>query len=105
MGLISVPLTLFFVFIQPVVLDPLFNDYTLLRESELKADILALADQAGIPADNVYEVNMSERTNALNAYVTGIGSNARIVLWTRCLNRCRQRKFCSRWRTKSDIIR
>lgn len=81
MGLISVPLTLFFVFIQPVVLDPLFNDYTLLRESELKADILALADQAGIPADNVYEVNMSERTNALNAYVTGIGSNARIVLW------------------------
>lgn len=81
MGILMTPFILFYTFIQPVVLDPLFNDYELLRESELKADILRLANQADIPADNVYEVNMSERTNALNAYVTGIGSNARIVLW------------------------
>ena len=29
---------------------------------------------------------MAEKTNALNAYVTGIGSNARIVLWDTTLN-------------------
>lgn len=81
MGILSTPLILFYTFIQPVVLDPLFNDYELLRESELKEDILTLAAQADIPTEKVYEVNMSERTNALNAYVTGIGSNARIVLW------------------------
>lgn len=81
MGMVSIPLILFYAFIQPTVLDPLFNDYELLRDSELKADILAMADAADVPTDRVYEVNMSERTNALNAYVTGIGSNARIVLW------------------------
>lgn len=81
MGALSVPLILFYTFIQPVVLAPLFNDYELLGESELKEDILALAAAADIPTDQVYEVNMSRRTNALNAYVTGIGSNARIVLW------------------------
>ncbi|KHF27210.1 Peptidase family M48 [Anoxybacillus sp. BCO1] len=30
---------------------------------------------------------MSEKTNALNAYVTGIGSNSRIVLWDTTLER------------------
>ena len=30
---------------------------------------------------------MAEKTNALNAYVTGIGSNSRIVLWDTTLNR------------------
>lgn len=81
MGACAVPLILFYSFARPVILDPLFNDYRLLGESELKQRILALAEQADIPADKVYEVDMSRRTNALNAYVTGIGSNARIVLW------------------------
>lgn len=85
-GLLVVPLILFSTFIQPVLLDPLFNDYELLKESELKRDILALAAKADIPADRVYEVNMSRRTNALNAYVTGIGTNTRIVLWDTMLN-------------------
>lgn len=79
--LISIPFTLFLTFIQPVVLDPLFNDYVPLQDEALKKDILELAARAGVPADQVYQVNMSERTNALNAYVSGIGSNARIVLW------------------------
>lgn len=30
---------------------------------------------------------MAEKTNSLNAYVTGIGSNSRIVLWDTTLNR------------------
>lgn len=90
MGAVSIPLILFYSFIQPTVLDPLFNDYELLRDSELKADILAMADAADIPTDRVYEVDMSKRTNALNAYVTGIGSNARIVLWDTMLEEMTQ---------------
>lgn len=79
--LLSVPLILFVTFIQPVVLDPLYNDFKPLQDQELKSQILQLAAQSHIPADQVYEVNMSERTNAINAYVNGIGGNARIVLW------------------------
>lgn len=81
MGIASAPLILFYTFIQPVVLAPLFNDFKPLGETALKEEILALAAKADIPAEQVYEVNMARRTNALNAYVTGIGSNARIVLW------------------------
>jgi STE24 endopeptidase len=78
---LSVPFTIFLTFIQPVFIDPLYNEFTPLKNKELEQKILALADKADIPASHVYEVNMSEKTNSLNAYVTGIGSNSRIVLW------------------------
>lgn len=85
--LLSVPFTVFLMFIKPVVIDPLYNDFYSLKDKELEEQILALADEADIPAERVYEVNMSEKTNALNAYVTGIGSNLRIVLWDTTLNK------------------
>jgi STE24 endopeptidase len=85
--LLSVPFSLFMMFIQPVVIDPLYNDFYPLKDKELEAKILTLARQANIPAEHVFEVNMAEKTNALNAYVNGIGSNSRIVLWDTTLNR------------------
>ncbi len=85
--LLTIPFTIFVMFIQPVVIDPLYNDFYPLKNKELEAKILSIAAQANIPAEHVYEVNMAEKTNALNAYVTGIGSNSRIVLWDTTLNR------------------
>ncbi|WP_409370483.1 M48 family metallopeptidase [Lysinibacillus sp. 38-6] len=85
--LLTIPFTIFVMFIQPVVIDPLYNDFYPLKNKELETKILAIADQAQIPAEHVYEVNMAQKTNALNAYVTGIGSNSRIVLWDTTLNR------------------
>ena len=85
--LLSVPFTLFMMFLQPVVIDPLYNDFYPLKNKELETKILVLAEKADIPAQHVFEVNMANKTNALNAYVSGIGSNARIVLWDTTLNR------------------
>lgn len=85
--LLTIPFTLFLYFIQPIVLAPMFNEFKPLQDEELKRDILALAEQANIPADQVYEVNMSSKTNAMNAYVTGIGASARIVLWDTTLQK------------------
>jgi STE24 endopeptidase len=85
--LLSVPFTIFMMFLQPVVIDPLYNDFSPLKNKELETKILALAEKANIPAAHVFEVNMADQTNALNAYVTGIGSNARIVLWDTTLNK------------------
>ncbi|HEY4623618.1 MAG TPA: M48 family metallopeptidase, partial [Solibacillus sp.] len=84
---LTVPFSLFLMFIQPVVIDPIYNDFTPLKDKALEEKILSLAAQADIPSEHVYEVNMSEKTNALNAYVTGIGENSRIVLWDTTLNR------------------
>lgn len=85
--LLSVPFSFFLMFVQPVLIDPLYNDFYPLKNKELESKILAMADQAHIPAEHVYEVNKSEETNSLNAYVTGVGSNSRIVLWDTTLNR------------------
>lgn len=84
--LLTIPFSIFVMFIQPVVIDPLYNDFYPLKNKELEEKILTLAEQANIPSEHVYEVNMAEKTNALNAYVTGIGSNSRIVLWDTTLN-------------------
>ncbi|EIJ81923.1 Zn-dependent protease with chaperone function [Bacillus methanolicus PB1] len=84
--LLSVPFTLFMMFLRPVVIDPLYNDFYPLKNKELEAKILSMAEQANIPSEHVFEVNMAQKTTALNAYVTGIGSNSRIVLWDTTLN-------------------
>lgn len=84
---LTVPFSIFLMFIQPVVIDPIYNDFSPLKDKALETKILSLAEQADIPSEHVYEVNMSEKTNALNAYVTGIGGNSRIVLWDTTLNR------------------
>lgn len=90
--LLSIPFIVFLMYIQPVVIDPLFNHFYSLRDGTLKHEILGLAERADIPANNVYEVDMSKKTNALNAYVNGIGSNLRIVLWDTTVERLDHRE-------------
>lgn len=85
--LLSIPFVIFMMYIQPIVIDPLYNDFHTLQNGDLKDKILQLAEKADIPADNVYEVDMSKKTNSLNAYVNGIGSNLRIVLWDTTVHR------------------
>ncbi len=71
----------------PVVLDPLFNDFTPLPEGETRADVFALARAAGVKVREVYSVDASRRTTAANAYVTGLGLTKRVVLFDTLLGR------------------
>ncbi|MBP0724538.1 M48 family metallopeptidase [Bacillus sp. RG28] len=84
--LLSIPFTVFLTFIQPVVIDPLYNQFYPLKDKALEKEIMTLAHKANIPAKRVYEVDMSTKTTTYNAYVTGIGNNARIVLWDTTIN-------------------
>lgn len=79
-GLLA-PLTAFFVFIWPVAVDPLFNEFSNLPRGELRTRIEGLAGQAGIPDAEILVADKSRQTKELNAYVTGIGPSARIVMW------------------------
>lgn len=90
---LSVPFTIFMMFVQPVLIDPLYNDFYPLKDKVLEEQILTLADKANIPTDHVFEVDMSEKTNSLNAYVTGVGSNSRIVLWDTTLEKLTDREI------------
>ncbi len=82
----TLPLILAGTLLQPLVIDPLYNTFTPLRDQQLKVRILDLAARAGIPGRNVFEVNKSAQTRKFNAYVSGFGPSQRIVLWDTMLD-------------------
>ncbi len=66
----------------PIVIAPLFNDFDPLpQSSELRASVLELGDRGGVEIGEVYRVDASRRSSALNAYVAGIGPTKRVVLY------------------------
>jgi STE24 endopeptidase len=73
--------------LAPVVMDPLFNHYTPLPEGDVRAEVMELAQRAGVEVGEVYEVDASRRTTAANAYVTGLGPTKRVVLFDTLLGR------------------
>jgi STE24 endopeptidase len=81
----SLPLLLFLIFIEPLVLEPLFFRFTPLAttDPQLAAEIERVVRHGGqeIPETRMYLMNASSKLNALNAYVTGIGSSERVVVW------------------------
>ncbi len=80
-GLLNFPLTLFIVLVYPLWVTPLFNHFGPMKNKHLEQKILDLASQAGIEGGRVYEVDMSADTKKINAYVTGLGTSKRIVIW------------------------
>jgi STE24 endopeptidase len=76
-----------FAALAPVLLDPVFNDFTPLPEGQTRSDVLELARAAGVDVREVYSVDASRRTTAANAYVTGLGPTKRVVLFDTLLER------------------
>ena len=72
--------------LAPVVLDPLFNDFTPLPEGQTRSDVLELARAAEVKVGEVFSVDASRRTTAANAYVTGLGPTKRVVLFDTLLS-------------------
>ena len=77
---------LFFIFyISPWFISPLFNKFEPLsrQHPKLLASIEEVAHRAGldIPPDRVFLMIASEKTNQINAYVTGFGASKRVVVW------------------------
>lgn len=73
-------------YLTPVVLDPLFNRFTPVR-GQARADVLTLAERAGVDVGEVYAVDASRRTTAANAYVAGFGPTKRVVVYDTLLKR------------------
>src|SRR5690242_1310533 len=83
----SVALGALLALLGPVALAPIFNDFDPLPEGETRSDVLDLAAAAGVAVGEVYAVDASRRTNAANAYVTGLGPTKRVVLFDTLLDR------------------
>ena len=83
--LASLPLIAAVVFVMPVLVDPLFNKFTPLAQTQpqLVAEMGKVTQRGGldIPPERMFEMAASEKTRALNAYVTGLGATKRVVVW------------------------
>lgn len=81
----AIPLSLFLGLIAPWYVDPLFNKFLPLQDShpQLVQSIGELSRRAGIPIppDRMFLMEASAKTNAINAYVAGLGPSKRIVIW------------------------
>ncbi|MDE2127311.1 MAG: M48 family metallopeptidase [Armatimonadetes bacterium] len=77
---ILTPLVVLSTLIQPVLIAPLFNHYTPLPSGDLRTQIERLERRAGITGAELLVENTSKRTTHVNAYVTGLGPSARIVI-------------------------
>jgi Zn-dependent protease with chaperone function len=80
-SVLAVPFMFAGMFVMPIWIDPLFNDFGPMKDKALENSILALAEKANIQGSRVYEIDKSVDTNAVNAYVTGFLGSKRIVLW------------------------
>lgn len=76
---------LFGVFLSPILVDPLFNKFEPLQQSNpaLVHQLEKVVERSGIslPPDRMFYMRASSKVTGLNAYVTGFGPSKRLVLW------------------------
>ena len=66
--------------LAPVVLLPIFYDFSPLERPALSARLIALAERARTPVLGVFEWRLSDRTRKANAALAGMGRTRRILL-------------------------
>ena len=83
--LLCLPVLVLFIWAIPVILDPLFNKFEPLAKnhSDLVQATEQVARTAGVEVtpDRMFLMLASEKVTTANAYVTGLGSTKRVVVW------------------------
>jgi STE24 endopeptidase len=72
---------IFFMFIAPLVIMPIFNKFVLLEESELRTAIENYAKSQNFKMKGIFKMDGSKRSSKSNAFFTGFGHSRRIVLF------------------------
>ena len=81
----AVPITIFGVLVEPVLIDPMFNHFEPLAKADpaLVERLEQVVHRAGlaISPDRMFLMRASDKVTGLNAYVTGVGASKRVVVW------------------------
>lgn len=80
-------------FLYPLLVEPAFNKFHSMPDGPLRTSLLELAEEDGVPVDDVLVADASRRTTALNAYVSGFGSTRRIVVYDTALETATPREI------------
>ncbi|MCP4167886.1 MAG: M48 family metallopeptidase [Chloroflexi bacterium] len=73
-------LTVLLAQLAPVLIMPLFLKFTPYEDEELTPRLQTLAEQAGTQVRGVFRTDLSSKTTAANAWLSGLGRTRRIVL-------------------------
>jgi len=89
--MISIPVVLVLILMEPYAVEPLFFRFTPLERNqaaltERVQEMLARA-RLKIPRTHILEMNASTKTRTLNAYVSGLGASKRVVVWDTALKK------------------
>jgi Zn-dependent protease with chaperone function len=83
--LIAQPILVLAFIAEPLIIDPLFFKFEPLDKNNPQlVDAIERVTQRGgleIPRERMFLMKASEKTNELNAYVTGFGPSKRVVVW------------------------
>ena len=81
----TAPILLLVTFLLPPLIEPLFFEFQPLAQSHpaLVHELQRVVARTGtsIPPERMFLMKASEKSNGLNAYVSGLGSSKRIVVW------------------------
>ncbi len=81
----SLPLQIVVVFVLPLVVDPMFNHFEPLAQTQpaLVQQLERVVAKTGvsIPPSRMFLMKASEKYTSSNAYVTGFGGSRRVVVW------------------------
>lgn len=86
LGLVSIPYLIIGSYVQPVAIDPIFNEYKQVEDTQLSNKIDNLIAKTNIENCQVLQVDKSKETNQMNAFMTGVFNTKRIVLWDTTIN-------------------
>eukprot|EP00897_Mesotaenium_endlicherianum_P000131 jgi/Mesen1/10118/ME000075S09626 len=89
-------MSLVFMALYPVVIAPLFNKFTPLKEGSLRTEIEALAQSLSFPLKKLYVVDGSTRSSHSNAYMYGFYNSKRIVLYDTLIQQSRDLRTAGR---------
>ncbi len=88
--LVSLPLVLISVLAEPL-LEPIFNKFEPLIKTHpalvVRLETVVARTGIKIAPDRMFLMKASEKSNGLNAYVTGIGATKRFVMWDTATDR------------------
>jgi STE24 endopeptidase len=73
--------SIFLLYISPYVIEPLFNEFSPIKDMALEERIKEIMSRIGLKINRVFTMDASKRSSHSNAYFTGIGHVKRIVLF------------------------
>jgi Zn-dependent protease with chaperone function len=86
----TVPVVVLLTFAAPLIIDPLFNHFSPLADTNPalvdRLEQVAARGGLNIPPNRIFLMDASRKATGANAYVTGLGASKRIVVWDTTLH-------------------